>query len=73
MYEHVGEIAASIWWIEKCPKDVDGQFIQNVDTYLLDYMASHPRTQYLSDNKQLKNFCSICMCPSKRLGAYPIY
>jgi hypothetical protein len=72
VYEHVGELAVSIWWIEKCPKDVGGQFIQNVDTYLLHYMASHTRTQYLSDNKQLKIFCYTYMCPNKWLDAYPI-
>jgi hypothetical protein len=57
MYEHVAELAASIWWTEKCPKDVGGQFFQNVFTYLLDYMSSHPRRHQVSNNKQLKTFC----------------
>jgi hypothetical protein len=72
MYEHVGELAASIWWIEKCPKDVGGQFFQNVDTYLLDYMVSHRRTQYLSDNKQLKTFYYTYKCRNNWLDVYPI-
>jgi hypothetical protein len=34
MHKHVWKLAASIWWIEKCPEDVGVQFVQNVDTYL---------------------------------------
>jgi len=49
MYEHVGELAVSIWWIEKFTKDVEGQFFQNADTYFLIYIPGNNTCQIINN------------------------